>query len=141
MRSDLSKDECFKILEDDGWIEYGKTIPREVIFEAFGVEEIEYPAMRYEIKQQELEELAVTSFMRDKLLNRGMYLKGGINSYRILLPSENAGQVLSYMHSADRKLKRALKLNKNTPAGHKIHSQDEVRIFMKQESIKHQKEN
>ena len=136
MRSDLTKDECFKILENEGWIEYGKTIPRKVIFEAFGIEEIEYPAMRHEIKKQELEELSVTGYIRDKLLNRGMYLKGEADSYRILLPSENAGQVMSYMHSADRKLKKAIKLNNNTPVSHKIQTQDEVRLFMKREETK-----
>lgn len=136
MRSDLTKEECFKILDDEGWIEYGKTIPRKVIFEAFGIKEIEYPAMRNEIKQQELEELTVTGYIRDKLLNRGMYLKGERDAYRVLLPSENAGQIMSYMSSADRKLKRAIKLNNNTPSEYKIPSQDEVRIFMKMEQTK-----
>ena len=136
MRSDLSKEECFKLLEEDGWLNYGKTIPTKKIYEAFGIKKIEYPAMRHEIKQQELEELTVTGYIRDKLLNRGMYLKGERDAYRVLLPSENAGQIMSYMNSADRKLKRAIKLNKNTPSEYKIQSQDEVRIFMKMEQIK-----
>ena len=52
------------------------------------------------------------------------------------MPSENATQVFSYMESADRKLKRAIKLNKNTPAEHKIPNRDEVRIFMKMDGLK-----
>ena len=54
----------------------------------------------------------------------------------MLLPSENAAQVLSYMNSADNKLKRGLKLNKNTPTEYKITSNDEVRAIMKREFIK-----
>ena len=136
MRSDLSKQECFDILDMNGYFDYGSTIPLTEIYTAFGIQQIEYPAMRSEIKRLELEELTATAYIRDKLLNRGKYLKGGRDSYRVLLPSENAGQVMAYMESADRKLKRALKLNKNTPSKFKISNNDEVRLFMKQESTK-----
>jgi len=135
MRSDLSKAECYKILDEQGYFEYGTTIPRSVILDTFGIAEIEYPAMRGEIKQQELEELTVTGYIRDKLLNKGKYFKGEKDAYRVLLPSENASQVMAYMTSADKKLKRAIKLNQNTPMGYKIPNQDEVRLFMKKDQL------
>ena len=131
MRSDMNNAECFKMLEDMGKLEYGSTISLNLLYDIFGIEKVEYPATRAEMKRLELEELKVTGYIRDKLLNQGKYLKGEKDSYRVLLPSENAGQIISYMESADRKLKRALKLNRNTPPDYKISSNDEVRLFMK----------
>ena len=131
-----TKEESFKILEADGHFEYGATTAPVAIYKAFEIKEVDYPALRHEIQKASLEELAATDYIRNKLLNEGKYFKGEKNSYRVLLPSENAGQVLSYMNSADNKLKRGLKLNRNTPVQYKVNSQDEVRIMMKSDNIK-----
>jgi hypothetical protein len=78
-------------------------------------------------------------YVRKILLREGKYLAQTKGNYRILLPSENAAQVESYMSSADKKLKRALILSKNTPADTKtMRDADQVqaRIIVKRESIK-----
>ncbi len=126
----------FMILDKSGFFEYGAVIPSKKLREIYGIAEIEYPAMKHEINTQALQELAVTDYIRNKLLNDGKYLKGERDSYRVLIPSENAAQVLSYMNSADNKLKRGLKLNRNTPSQYRINNNDEVRAKMKQEHCK-----
>ncbi len=132
----MSNKDAYAQLRELGLLEYGSHIKAELFRELFGIKEVEYPAMRREIQEQELQELSAADYVRNKLLNEGKYLKGTKDGYRILLPSENAAQVLSYMASADRKLKRGLKLNNNTPETFRIDHQDEVRAIMKRESIK-----
>ena len=134
--ADLTKEESFKLLEAMGCFEYGATTKLSTIYKAFNIDEVEYPATRADIQTASLAELMATDYIRAKLLNRGKYLKGERDSYRVLLPSENAGQVLAYMKAADGKLKRGLKLNRNTPVQYKVNSQDEVRIMMKSDDIK-----
>lgn len=83
-----------------------------------------------------LQELAAVDYVRNVLLDEGKYLAMRDGGYRILLPSENARQVESYMHQADKKLRRALKLNKNTPrSGTQKFDNVAARILMKRESI------
>ncbi len=135
----MTKHDIYSILEEEGYFEYGATIEGQTLRESFDIEEVEYPALKREIDKQQLEELSVTDYIRNKLLNEGKYFKQVRDHYRVLLPSENAAQVLSYMNSADNKLKRGLKLNKNTPSQYKINQNDEVRAIMKQSNIKEQK--
>ncbi len=129
----------FELLESLGYFEFGAIVEGKTIREAFDIKEISYPAFKREINEQQLQELSATDYIRNKLLNEGKYLKQTKDSYRVLLPSENANQVLSYMSSADNKLKRGLKLNSNTPSQYKINPNDEVRAIMKQDYIKEQK--
>ena len=132
----MNNKQAYEFLLNAKLLEYGSVIDAEIVRETFGIPEIEYPAEKKEIQGQELAELSAVGYIRDRLLNLGRYIKGERDKYRALLPSENAGQVLSYMDSADRKLKRGIKLNKNTPAEYKIPDKDEVRAIMKRESIK-----
>ena len=132
----MNNKQAYEFLLNAGLLEYGAVIEAKLIREAFGISEIEYPAQKKEIQEQELAELSAVGYIRDRLLNLGRYIKGERDTYRVLLPSENAGQVLAYMDSADRKLKRGIKLNKNTPVEYKISDKDEVRAIMKRESIK-----
>lgn len=132
----MNNQDAYALLDEQGCFEYGAVTPAERIREAFGIEEIEYPAMKREIETQVLQELSAVGYIRDRLLNKGKYIKGVADSYRILIPSENASQVFSYMESADKKLKRAIKLNKNTPPEYKIPNQDEVRMILKREEAK-----
>ncbi len=128
--------ESFIFLRDGGLLDHGSHITGVQLRGVFDIEEIEYPALKEEIDTQALKELSCVDFIRNRLLNEGKYFKGERDGYRILLPSENAAQVLSYMNSADKKLKRGIKLNKNTPTKYKINSNDEVRAILKRESIK-----
>lgn len=131
VRLHMTNVETMTLLRESGFFEHGEVITGKELREAFGIEEIEYPAMKSEIDSQALKELNAVDYMRNMLLNEGKYLKGMRDSYRVLLPSENAAQVLSYMNSANNKLKRGLKLNKNTQVKYKINPNDEVRAIMK----------
>ena len=130
--------EVVQEMRDLGLLEYGVHIPAKKFRSFFG---LDYPktATRAEYVALELEELSISGYIRDRLLNEGKYFKSGQDGYRVLLPSENAAQVLSYMSQADNKLKRGIKLNKNTPPSYKINNQDEVRMIMKRENVKVQK--
>lgn len=125
--------DLFARLEAAGLLEYGSVIPAELIRGALG---LHYPevATKKEFDRLALAELAGVDYVRNILLGRGMYLAQHKEGYRILLPSENARQVELYVSSADKKLNRALKLTRNTPAlDHRsINSaQVEARILMK----------
>jgi hypothetical protein len=88
-----------------------------------------------------LEELKLTDYIRNILINRGMYLSNTKGAYNILLPSENYKQVQLYMASADKKLNRAIKLSKNTPRSKGYDENDSlvVRAMMKRENIRENK--
>ena len=117
-----------------GLTEHGSVIDASMVHEALG---IHHPKMASKAVYDRLamQELSAIDYCRSALLNEGKYLQGTQTGYRILLPSENKGQIDAYMGSADRKLARALKLSRHTPSA-AMHSQDqtEARIVMKQGS-------
>ena len=116
--------------------EYGSVILGDDIRKVIG---IEYPEVgtRSQFDSLSLAELAAVDYARNILLGEGKYLTQQNGDYRILLPSENARQINLYMQHADKKLKRALKLSRNSPLLD-THKQDNTsaRILMKRESIK-----
>lgn len=125
-----------KGLEERDLTEFGSVIDREVVHELL---EIEMP--RYASKEVfdgiAMAELAAIDYCRNALLGQGKYLAGTRTGYRVLLPSENKGQIDSYMSSADRKLSRALKLSKNSPRAADMQpDQTETRIHMKRTSAR-----
>jgi len=124
------------MLDEMGLLQYGAHIPANIFRQAFDIEEIEEPATREEFRRQELQELAASDWLRNRLLNDGKYLKGTDDGYRILLPSENATQVLSYFYSSKRKMDRGFKLLRNSPPEVKISGDEEVRAVMRRESLK-----
>lgn len=137
----MSKRSVFKdlmrTLSDAGLLEFGSVIKREVVHQALG---ITVPTMgtRAQFDAISLLELAAIDYCRNHLLDVGKYLAGTDAGYRILLPSENQRQVELYMASADKKLSRALKLSKNSPALADIkHDQAEARIHMKRQHTRH----
>lgn len=119
----------------DSLIDFGEFIPSKVVHEALG---IDYPevASKREYDSLALQEMSAVDYVRNVLLGRGMYIRGVPGGYRILSVSENMEQIEQYMNSADKKLRRGLKLLKNTPkeAG-KYPDQQEARAEMKRESI------
>ena len=131
--------DIFTFIKEHGYFEYGAVIKGETLREFFDIKEIEYPAMKKDIDNQVLQELSCVEYIRNRLINDGKFFKGTNGNYRVLLPSENASQVISYMNSANNKLKRGIKLNKNTPVQHKINSNDEVRAMMKIDNIREYK--
>jgi len=131
----------YEALNNAGYINYGSSIPGDFVRSVLN---IKYPesAPKKVFDSLALQELAAIDYVRNILLAEGMYLSGDGSGYRILTPSENASQVQNYMAASDKKLRRALKLSRNTPRTDSYkpdHTQ--ARIEMKRETIKQAREN
>lgn len=125
--------ELFSSIE--GMIDFGAFIPSKTVHYALG---IEYPevASKKEYDALALQEMSAVDYVRNILLGRGMYIRSVSGGYRILSVSENIEQVDQYMTSADRKLRRGLKLLKNTPKKPgEYPDQQEAKAEMKRENI------
>ena len=128
--------ELYADLDGRGLLEFGEHISGELVREILG---LEYPevATKKEFDKLALIELQAVDYVRNILLGHGKYLSGVGGDYRILLPSENLRQVEQYMGQADNKLKRALKLSRNSPKlDTRKPSNLDARITMKRESIR-----
>ena len=126
----------YRALQETGLLEYGSRIEGELIREQLGIQ-VPRTGTKEQFDQIALRELAAVDFIRTLLLREGKYLAGDKDGYKILLPSENRAQVDAYMSQADRKLRRAQTLLRNTPSRpHKQADQTEARIMMKRESIR-----
>lgn len=138
---DIQKSKGKELLEYfrlNGFDSYGSGISGEEVRHVLG---LVIPAVgtKEDFDKVTLTELSAIGYVRDTLLNEGKYLACHRGNYRVLLPSENAKQVMSYMDSADKKLNKGLKLHRNTPNA--MQDQDigddlNVRIHMRQESMK-----
>lgn len=126
----------YRALQEAGLLEYGSRIEGGTIRDAMGLR-MPTTGTKEQFDQIALRELAAVDFIRTLLLREGKYLAGDKDSYKILLPSENRAQVDAYMSQADRKLRRAQTLLRNTPAQTvRQLDQTEARIMMKRESIR-----
>ena len=134
----------FSHMEVNDLLEYGAVISGSRVREVI---EIKLPerGTRSEFSQLALTELAAVDYVRNILLGQGKYFSSMKGDYRVLLPSENARQITLYMSSADKKLKRALKLSRNTPPVDTdptgAANQTEARIMMKRSNIKRASEH
>lgn len=117
-------------ITERGLTEYGSDIPRELVHDLLGIETPEY-ASKATFDGLAMIELSAIDYCRNVLLGHGKYLSGTRTGYRVLLPSENKGQIDAYMSSADRKLARAMKLSRNTAVDAVTHDQTEARIMLK----------
>jgi hypothetical protein len=130
--------ELFNGLQELGLLEFGEFIPVAVVHELLGIE-MPAQASKEVFDAIALKELGAIDYVRTILLNEGKYIAGSPGGYRILLPSENQAQVELYMKSADRKLKRAGKLSRNTPrADSQPVSNTGIRAFLKQAARRNQ---
>lgn len=124
--------ELLTALRERGLLEYGSVIKGEDVRDILG---IEYPEVgtKKDFDEVALAELGAVDYVRNILLGEGKFLASHQGDYRILLPSENKRQVDAYMSQADRKLRRAHKLSRNTPSAesYKPHANSDVRIAMK----------
>lgn len=119
----------------DPLIDFGAFIPSKVVHNALGITFPEV-ASKKEYDALALLEMSAVDYVRNVLLGRGMYIRGVSGGYRILSVSENIEQVDQYMTSADRKLRRGLKLLKNTPKKPgEYPDQQEAKAEMKRENI------
>lgn len=126
-----------QMLRDNELTEYGADIPAALVHKELEIEIPSYAAKAVYDRLAMLE-LAAIDYCRNVLLGEGKYLAGTRTGYRILLPSENKGQVDSYMQSADKKLARALKLSRNSVADAVVHDQTEARIMLKRTESRRQ---
>jgi hypothetical protein len=123
-------------LREYGLDDYGSVILTEKVRDVLG---LEYPEVgtKKEFDALALAELSAVDYVRNALLNEGKYFASSNGNYRVLLPSENAQQIESYMSGADRKLHRALKLARSAPATDGYKSDNTLaRILLKRESIR-----
>ncbi len=127
----MSKD-LLRALRDRGLLEYGSVIKGDDVREILG---IEYPEVgtKKDFDEVALAELGAVDYVRNVLLGEGKFIASSQGDYRILLPSENKRQVDMYMQQADRKLRRAHKLSRNTPNAESYapSANHDVRIAMK----------
>ena len=132
----MTKGELFTLLEDKGLLDYGSVIRGDMIRKEL---EIELPTIgtKQDFSNAALAELKAVDYVRNILLGQGKYLASTSDSYRILLPSENAVQIEKYINSAMGKLKRSQKLSRNTPSGdHKRDYKQTARALVLMDSIK-----
>lgn len=128
--------DLLQAIRKNGLDQYGSDIPADWVREVLG---IELPAVgtKRDFDNVAIAELAAIDKVRVALLDEGKYLGMRDGNYRILLPSENARQVEQYMHQADKKLKRGLRLSKNTPKTEsETPSSMDARLLLKQQSIR-----
>jgi hypothetical protein len=123
-------------LRQEELTEYGSVFLGESVREVIGLVMPKFGTKK-EFDQVALRELSAIDYCRNTLLGEGKYLSQVQGDYRILLPSENARQIEQYISNADSKLRRALKLSRNSPAmdGGTL-DQTSARILMKREGLK-----
>lgn len=131
-----SKTNVVDWFREQGFAEYGSVVLRTELLEFVGIEIPKYGTKK-DFDKAALAEIEVVQYLRNILLREGKYLKQDGDFYRVLLPSQNAQQVESYMRTADKKLKRATLLLRNTPVEHQPVDDTNVRLYMKQDSIKY----
>jgi hypothetical protein len=124
--------ELLTALRDRGLLEYGSVIKGDEVRDILG---IEYPEVgtKKDFDEVALAELSAVDYVRNVLLGEGKFIASSQGDYRILLPSENKRQVDMYMQQADRKLRRAHKLSRNTPPAESYApaANHDVRLAMK----------
>ena len=118
-----------------GLLNHGCAISAEIVQSIAGIDVPEV-GRKEDFQKPALDELAVVDYVRNVLLAEGKYITADRGGYRILLPSENAGQVMRYMRSADSKLRRAIKLGKSTPPGDPAMNNNLVRAQAKRNGLK-----
>jgi len=117
-------------LENHGLTEYGSEIPTELVHKLLDMV-VPTVATKAVFDKFSILELGAIDYCRNVLISKGKYIQKTKTGYRILSPGENREQVDNYIGSADKKLSRALKLSRNTPAEYQINDQTEARIVMK----------
>ena len=129
-------------LRQEGLTEYGSVFRGESVRNVIGLVMPEVGTKK-EFDSIALRELSAIDYCRNVLLGEGRYLTQHQGDYRILLPSENARQIEQYIGNADNKLRRALKLSRNSPAiDGGVLDQTSARILMKREGLRrHLKED
>ena len=124
--------ELYGQLKDNGMLEYGAEIPRDLLLELLAIE-VPQTATRDEWARLELQEMSAVDYVRNLLLDQGKYLERTRSGYRVALPSENMAQVDNYMSAADKKIRRGQRLLRSTPEQYVTERKDEsARLHLRQ---------
>lgn len=142
MAQTIDKQKVFDHFNNSGQLDYGSVIPSTTLAQVAG---ISFPtingasaaAIIRGVNAYELKMLEYSGFIVDKLLDMGKYLKKDGDTYRVLMPSENEGQVNAYISAGTKKLSRAERLHRSTPVNvSQMVSNTSNRIFSKQQRAK-----
>lgn len=126
--------ELFDHLNASGFLMHGESFHCEVVQDFLGLE-IPATASKGVFERLALLELAAVDYVRNRILDQGMYLARTGERYRILSPTENKNQVEKYMRSSAKKLSRANKLSSNTPKTSSQTANTSGRLLMQQNTI------
>lgn len=120
-----------------GYNSYGAVFEQSFVQGVLGIE-IPEIGTRKQFQRLDLLEVSAIDYVRVKLLDQGMALKLCNSLYRVPLPSENSDVIDSWLASANRKLRRADRLRRNTSSPSPNGSPDQMaaRILAHEEAIK-----
>jgi hypothetical protein len=115
--------EIVNSLRQQHLLDYGSVIKRQDLLQLFGIPiytddnivGLNLEQIRSRLKNADLQELAVSDHIRRILLLEGKYFERNGDTYRVAMPSENAAMADNFMKAAQRKIRRARVLLKNTP--------------------------
>lgn len=128
--------ELLATLSDAGLLGYGAVVPRSVVHDTLGIRVPETAPKRV-YDALAVREVSAVDYVRAQLLNAGKFFAETPDGYRVLLPSENVGQIERYIEHADRKLARALKLSRMSPVNaQNAADQTEARILFKRDGAR-----
>ena len=109
-----------------GTITYGMSTPEAVIIGHFGLARTsnkQLDAMRpldavKTVKEEDLKVVNLFNVIASVLLDKGMHLYTSKGQWVISLPSENAAAAERFLRQAQRRMSKATKLVRSTPAKH-----------------------
>jgi hypothetical protein len=123
--------ELLQTLRDAGLTDFGSVIPAATVRQALNLTMPDV-GTKADFDRVALAELAAIGYVRHHLLDEGKYITAERDTYRILLPSENAQQVEAYLEASNRKRRKGLRLLRSTPPGTaEFPSQLEARLSMR----------
>jgi hypothetical protein len=120
-----------------GYNTYGAVFEQSFVQGVLGIE-VPDIGTRKQFQRLDLLEVSAVDYVRIKLLDQGMALKLSDGLYRVPLPSENSDVIDNWLASANRKLRRADRLRRNTNATDPSGAPDQMaaRILAHEEAIK-----
>jgi len=123
-------------------LQYGSVLTKNQLYDVLDIIKPEV-ATEQVYKEINFIVLSATDYVRTQLLKEGKALCQVKGNFRIPLISENASVIQTYMGSADKKLRRALQLSRNTPSIDTVNpiveAERSARIIIKREFLKQEK--
>lgn len=131
--------DLLQYMRDRNLTQYGAVLTKRQLYFVLDIDKPEV-ASEETYKQINFLVLGATDYVRSQMLKEGKAFTQVKGNYRIPLISENKEVIASYMTSADKKLRRALQLSRNTPpidtVNPVVEAERSARIIIKRENIK-----